>query len=79
MLADQNASIKYHNAMSKTVKCIQHESNLITINGKQVTKDMADNWIGASLDMEEAKFFNVFLYTIQKLRTGRNITATYTV
>jgi hypothetical protein len=79
MLADAQASINYHTKMATEIKCEQTADDLILINGKEVRKDMNGNWIGRTLDMKEAKFFNVFLYTIRQISKGRFIEATYRV
>jgi hypothetical protein len=76
MLADANASIKYHTAMT-TIKCEQKDDNLIIVNGKEVRKDMNGNWVGKTLDIKEAKFFNVFLNTINNIGSGKLLEASY--
>lgn len=76
MLADATASIKYHTAMAE-IKCEQKEENLILVNGKEVRKDMDGNWIGKTLDLKEAKFFNVFLHTVQSISNCKLMEATY--
>lgn len=77
MLADTTASIKYHKAMTTTIRCEQIEDDLILINGKEVREDMNGNWIGKSLDLQEAKFFNIFLSTIKRINTSKHISAEY--
>lgn len=79
MLRDANASIIYYNLMATEIKCEQTADDLILVNGKEVRKDMNGNWIGRTLDLREAKFFSVFLYTVRQIAKGKHIEATYRV
>lgn len=65
--------------MATEIRCTRLEDDLIMVNGKIVRKDMNDNWIAKEeMSVEEAKFFNEFKDTAERLK-GRNITATYTL
>lgn len=65
--------------MAIQIRCTRLDDGLIMVNGKEVRKDMNENWIAKEeMSVEEAKFFNEFRDTAERLR-GRNLTATYTL
>lgn len=64
--------------MAVTIKCENIDDGLIHVNGKEVRQDMNGNWIGQTLENNEAKYFNIFLHTL--IRCGRQLkSATYSI
>lgn len=64
-----------------TIICEQISANEITVNGKFITEDNNGNWIARNdnFNVEEAKFFNLFLKTMRTLKTNKLLKATYTL
>lgn len=50
----------------KTIECERIDQDAILINGKEVRKDMDGNWIGRQLNVQEVKYFNIFLQALRK-------------
>lgn len=76
LLADAVAGIKYHNMRS--IRCEKLSDDSILVNGKLVYRDMDGNWHGSGLDVSEAKYFNIFLQTSERL-SGKLQVAAYKI
>ena len=66
--------------MPKEIKCEQLADDLILVNGTQIRKDMNDRWVAKGhLTPMEAKFFNEYRETLERLKGVRNIQITYII